>query len=389
MRRGLIVLQVALSLILLVGAGLFVRSLSAVYTIDPGVDVERLMTVSMDLDEAGIPTPEWPEVFRAALERLERVPGVSRTALTRYVPLNGGSSQGLFHAEGRDTTGRRVPDLNMVGAGFFRTAGTRILAGRDFLQSDASGEPVAVVNSILAREISPDGRVLGRCIAVWDQVKNGGCTRIVGVVEAIRTRFLEPQEHPQFAVLWDQPEVPRGGSAILLVRLSENSPASAEALRAAVQELVPDLPYVQVQPLDEQIRYDLLPYRLGATLFSLFALLALILAAIGVYGVLAYFVVERTPEIGIRRSLGASRRAIVSLVVRQGMAPVVAGLGIGLAIAWAGSSLIGSLLFGVDARDPLTFAAVAVFLLVIALLATLLPARRAMRVDPMIALRHE
>jgi hypothetical protein len=263
------------------------------------------------------------------------------------------------------------------------------MIGRGFTAADAKGEPVAVVNSVLAREISPDGKVLGRCIAVWDQLKKGGCTRIIGVVEPARTHFLQPQDHPQFYLDWDRSDVIRSGRPDLLVRLTAESPTSAEAIRAAVRGLRPDLRHVQVQPMAERIRGDLLPYRLGATLFSLFALLALVLAAVGVYGVLAYFVTERTQEIGIRSAIGAPRSAVASLVIRQGMAPVLIGLAIGLAVAVAGSSLIGSLLFGVEARDPLTFAAVAVFLAAVALLATLLPAWRAVRVDPLIALRHE
>jgi predicted permease len=389
-RRALIVLQVAMSLVLLVGAGLFVRSLRAVYAIDPGVDVDALMTVSMNPGRADIPQAERPEMYRAAMERLRQLPGVSRAALvSSSVPLSGGTTGIRFRAEGRDTVGRRDPDFTMVSAGYFETAGTRVIAGRGFTAADATGEPVAVVNSVLAREISPDGNVLGRCIAVWNQVKDGGCTRIIGVVEPTRTRFLEPQDHPQFYLDWDRSDVFRGGRPILLVRLTAESPASAEAIRAAVQGLRPDLRYVQVQPMAEQIRNDLLPYRLGATLFSLFAVLALILAAVGVYGVLAYFVTERTQEIGIRSAIGAPRSAVASVVIRQGMAPVFIGLAIGLGVAVAGSSLIGSLLFGVDARDPLTFTAVAAFLAAVALLATLLPAWRAVRVDPLIALRHE
>lgn len=391
MRRALIALQVAMALVLLVGAGLFVRSLRAVYAIDPGVEIDGLMTVSMDFRRAGVPASTQPEVYRAALERLQRVPGVSRAALVLLVPFGGSEVRVPFRVEGRDTAGREnTAAVNLVSAGYFETAGTSILAGRGFAAEDALGEPTAVVSSILAREIAPNGNAVGQCVALWRQVDDGGCTRIVGVVEDARSRFLIPQERPKYYVSWDRgPDAIAWDSPTLLVRWIGDASTGAETLRTAVQGLRPDLPYVQVQPMAERVRSELLPYRLGATLFALFALLALILAAIGVYGVLAYFVVERTPEIGIRRSLGASRRAIVSLVVRQGMAPVVAGLGIGLAIAWAGSSLIGSLLFGVDARDPLTFAAVAVFLLVIALLATLLPARRAMRVDPMIALRHE
>jgi ABC-type antimicrobial peptide transport system permease subunit len=316
---------------------------------------------------------------------------VSRAALVDFVPFGGTLVSVPFRVEGRDTAGRKNMSVrNVVSAGYFETAGTRVLAGRGFNADAASGEPTAVVSLILAREIAPNGNVVGQCVAFGSQEEDGGCTRIVGVVEDTRGYFLIPQEQPQYYVSWDRkPDAISWVTPALLVRLKGASPASAEAIRAAVQGLRPDLPYVQVQPLEEKIRNDLLPYRLGATLFSLFAALALILAAVGVYGVLAYFVTERTSEIGIRRAIGAPQHAVVSLVVRQGMAPVILGIGFGLALALAGSSLISSLLFGIDARDPLTFVSVAVFLALIALVATLIPALRAVRVDPLIALRHD
>ena len=392
LRRSLVALQVAMSLVLLVGAGLFVRSLRAVHAIDPGVDVERLTTVTMDLGRAGIPDATRPDVQREALERIQRVPGVSRAAMAHFAPFGNTTVSTPFRVEGRDTAGRpNTAVLNVVSAGYFETVGTRVLAGRGFTAADeASTEPIAVVNRILAREIAPDGNAVGRCVALWKQVMEGGCTRIVGVVEETRGRVLQPQEDPQYYVSWDQdPAVVGWGTPTLLVRTDERTPASAEAVRAAVQGLRPDLPYVQVQPLGEAVRSELLPFRLGATLFSLFAALALAIAAVGIYGVLAYFVTERTREIGIRRSLGAPQRAVLSLVVRQGMAPVALGLGVGLGITLAGSFLISSLLFGVHARDPLTFAAMAAFLAGIALVSTLLPARRAVSVNPMSALRQE
>ena len=160
-------------------------------------------------------------------------------------------------------------------------------------------------------------------------------------------------------------------------------------MRAALQSLRSDLPFVSVQPLTESIRGDVLPFRLGATLFSLFGALALVLAAVGLYGVLGYFVTERAPEIGIRRSLGAPVGSVVRLVMRQGMVPVGVGLVLGLAAAFAGTRYLASLLFGVEARDPVSFVGAAAFLVRVALLATLLPAWRAARIDPMVALRQD
>lgn len=391
LRRGLIVLQVAMSLVLLVGAGLFVRSLQQVYAIDPGVDLDELMVVSMALERAGVPESERPELYRLAAERVRAVPGVSRTAVVHFTPFSGASMGVPARVGGRDTAD--VPNfanINLAGIGYFEVAGIRILAGREFGPEDAaSQEPVAVVNESLAREIAPSGTAVGSCVAFSAQVREGGCTRIIGVAENTRSRFLDESVGPVVYRSWDRRPgmIPWGGPA-LVVRVARGAPASAEDVRAAVQGLRPDMPYVSVRPLPELVRDELLPYRLSATLFSLFAALALVLAAVGVYGVLAYFVTERTSEIGIRRSLGAPRLAVLRLVVRQGMGPVVIGVVIGLGVAYAGSTLLASLLFGVEARDPLTFASVAVFLLIVSVAATLLPARRATRVDPVVALRH-
>lgn len=392
LRRGLIVLQVALSLVLLVGAGLFVRSLQQVYSIDPGVDLDKLMVVSMDLDRAGIPETERAEVYREAAERMRSVPGVARTAIVHFPPFAGASMSVPFSVTGRDTVGAVTgTGINMAGPGYFEAAGTRILAGRGFDARDRSSpEAVVVVNEALAREISPDGDVVGTCAAFGRQVREGGCTRIVGVSEDTRRRFLDPEVTPLVHLSWDQQPtaVPWGGPAVI-VRVARTYSIEPDVIRGAVQGLRPDLPYVTVEPLSERIQSEVLPYRLGATLFSLFAGLAIVLAAVGVYGVLAYFVTERTPEIGIRRSLGAPRRAVVRLVVRQGMVPVGVGILIGLGVALVGSRLLSSLLFGIHARDPLTFVLVSGFLLTVSLLATILPARRATRLDPMVALRHD
>lgn len=391
LRRGLIVLQVAMSLVLLVGAGLFVRSLQRVYAIDPGVDVDETMVVSMDLARAGVPAAERPEVFREAAMRALSLSGVSGAAIVHFTPFAGMSMSTGFGVPGRDTA-EAAPSaaINLAGPGYFETAGTAIVAGRGFGEQDrGSSEQVVVVNRALAREIAADGDVVGMCLPIGAQVREGGCTRILGVAEDTRQRFLDAVVQPTAFFSWEQDpdRIPWGGPAVL-VRLAPGSGVEPEQVRAAVQGLRPDLPYVSVRPLTELVSSEVLPYRLGATLFSLFAALALVLAAVGVYGVLAYFVSERTPEIGIRRSLGAPRRAVLELVVRQGMAPVVLGVALGLAVAFAGSTLLSSLLFGVDARDPLIFGAVATFLVIVSLAATLLPARRATRVDPMVALRH-
>jgi ABC-type antimicrobial peptide transport system permease subunit len=221
------------------------------------------------------------------------------------------------------------------------------------------------------------------------QVKNGGCTRIVGVVEPQRRTYLDDDLNPRVFLVRSQfPNAVPFGTPSLIVR-TPNPAREAAAVRTALQSLRSDSPFVSVQPLSESIRADVLPYRLGATLFSLFGVLALVLAAVGLYGVLGYFVAERTHEIGIRRSLGAPDRGVVTLVMRQGLVPACAGVLLGLAAALAGTRYLASLLFGVDAHDPVSFAGAAAFLVCVAILATLVPAWRATRIDPVTALRME
>ncbi|HEV2130435.1 MAG TPA: ABC transporter permease [Longimicrobiaceae bacterium] len=392
LRAGLVVAQVALSLPLLVAAGLFVRSLGQVHAVDAGVDLDRVLVVSVDLEKAGYGEADREGFYAAALERLHALPGVERAALARFAPFSGSAASVPFDVPGRDTlyTGEG-PYTNAVGLRFFATVGMPILRGRGFADSDRQGSaPVAVVNETMARVIAPEGDAVGACIPLGTQTKEGGCTEIVGIAADSRHRLLEEQvvpyiylpraQHPGWAA-WAVPSI--------LVRTRRDPPAMIDPVRSAIQQIAPDLPYVSVQPMSELIRNDVLPFRLGAVLFSLFGVLALTLAAVGLYGVLAYLVAERTREIGVRLSLGARRGDVVRLVVLQGMRLVVIGLGLGLVASFFGARLLEGLLFGISARDPLTFVGIAAVLAATGALASFIPARRAARVDPMVALRHE
>ena len=392
-RRALVIVQVSLSLTLLIGAALFVRSLREVAAIDGGVDIDRLLMAEVDLRRGGEGAIEPAQFYEPALSRLMALPGIESAALVHMEPFGGGSM-----ATGWKVPGRVSPDgheaqsayLNVVGPGYFRTAGTRLLQGREIVASDGGGEPVAVVNEALARLMADDGRVVGECVPFGAQLKAGGCTRIVGVVETQRHWYLEAKGQPTVFLAWAQaPDAIPFGTPVILVRTRDEPTSYAPAVRAALQGLRSDLPYVSVRPLGENVRDTVLPFRLGATLFSLFGMLALMLAAIGLYGLLGYFVNERTAEIGLRRSLGAPVQTIVGLVVRQGLIPVAAGLALGLAMAFGGARYLVSLLFGIEPLDPASFAAAALLLACMATVATLVPAWRAARVDPMAALRSE
>jgi predicted permease len=389
-RRALVIGQIAVSLTLLVGAGLFVRSLQRVNAIRSGVDIDRALIVRVDLQRARYTPVMRQELYESALSRVSNVPGVERAAIIQLEPFHGGTPVALWAKPGESAIQPKPGILAVAGPGYFESAGTRLLRGRTLLDTDRRGtEPVAVVNDAMARLIAPAGDALGLCVPIDRQLRRGGCTRIVGVVESERRFYLDDEPQPRVFLAWAQsPNAVPFGTPSLIVRTPDPA-RDAAAVRAAVQSARSDLPFVSVEPLAERVRGDVLPFRLGAMLFSLFGVLALALTAVGLYGVLAYFVTERAPEIGIRRSFGAPMRSVVTLVVRQGMLPVGVGLVLGLAAAVAGTRYLASLLFGVEPRDAVSFVGACAFLVAVALLATLLPALRAARIDPLTALRHE
>jgi predicted permease len=389
-RRALVVVQVALSLTLLTGASLFVRSLREVLAIDAGVDIDRLITVDVDLAKMGFIPAERELFWEQARELLARLPGVHSAATAQFPPFIGSAYAGPLKVPGVELPKFESgsPLWNNVGPGYFRTTGTRLLDGREFHASDARGEPVAIVSRVLADAIAPGGSVIGRCIQVGDQTRDGCCTRIIGVADNHRRRYLEATPTAML-YLFRHDRFDTWGGPTLIVRTHGKSDNHVAAVRAAIAAMRSDLPFVNARPLTELIRRDLRPFQLAAAVSGMFSVLALALAAVGLYGVLGYFVTERRPEIGIRRSLGAPAFSVARLVGQQAMIPVAMGLIIGFAAAFAGTRFLRSQLFGIAERDPVSFGVAAIFLTLVACAATLLPARRAVRVDPMVALRQD
>ncbi|HEU4631806.1 MAG TPA: ADOP family duplicated permease [Gemmatimonadaceae bacterium] len=382
---ALLVAQTALSMVLLVGAGLFLQSLRRIGSLDLGLDARDVLTVSVDLASAGRTPAERAAFYRRALERVRAIPGVEHASLAQGIPLRSGRG-GSLRLPGTDewahTEQGAVPFMNTVGDDFFAATGMRLVRGRGFTAADRTGAPVVVVNEALARLVWPGGSPIGACVNTPERPDE--CTTVIGVVADARTFSLREEQYLWFY----EPLAPDDDDVgVLLVRRTPGLTGMEATLRRTLRELDPNLPYIDIRVLGDVLDPQIRPWRLGATLFTTFGIIAMVLAALGLYAAVAYAVAQRTREIGVRVAVGATTGNVVRLVLGDGVRVAVAGIAAGLALALAGGPLIADLLFDVSPRDPLVLAAVGGGVLLAALLASLLPARRAARVDPVTALR--
>ncbi|HKG90738.1 MAG TPA: ABC transporter permease [Gemmatimonadaceae bacterium] len=392
LRSTLLVAQAALSVVLLVGAGLFVRSLRNVAGLDMGFDPRRVMVVMLDLPSAGYKREGVEAFYQRAEERVSALPGVERASVAATTPFYSSAATDL-RAEGWDSLPSfkgGSPTINAVSWDYFETMGTRIVRGRGFAEGDREGAPrVAVVNETMARTLWPGKEPLGKCLHIGEEGK-GPCVQVAGVARDMRRDRLREDEALQYYVPLEQKTWSVGMRALFVrARGGEATPALAAEVRRAVQSLAPSLPYAEVKPLQELIDPHVRPWRLGATMFGAFGVLALVIAAVGLYSVIAYTVAQRTHELGVRVALGARTGHVLRLVVGEGMRVAVAGIALGALGALAGGRFVAPLLFDVSPHDPLVFGGVTLTLLAVAVAASLIPARRAARVDPAVALRTE
>jgi len=383
-RSALVVSEVGLSLLLLVGAGLLVRSFERLMHVDPGFDPKRLLTFTVALP----PTtePQQQNVFyQEVVQQLQSAPGVQSAGAVSRLPLSGGNSTRSFTLVPKSQQSY-FGDIRVITPEYFSTMGMPLLKGRNFTRADdASTTLVAIVNEALAQKAFPGQDPIGKYI--YDFGPDNQQLQIVGVIGNIRHVSLADAPRPEVYQPLGQAT---WTSMFMVVRSKTDGPdALISAAQNAVWSVNRDVPLPNVRTMEEVIGRSVQRRTFAMLLLAIFAGLAMLLAAIGLYGVMSYSVSQRTREIGVRLALGAQRADVLRLVVGQGMTLVAAGVGLGIVAALALTRLMSGLLFGVSARDPLVFSLFAVLLITVALIASYVPARRAAKVDPMVALRYE
>jgi putative ABC transport system permease protein len=394
MRDGIVVAEVALAVILLVGAGLLIRSFLHLMNVDPGFSPQNVLTLNISLPDTRYGSARPMIAFEQhALERLSALPGVNSAGGVFGLPLGNGAIGGDFTVEGQPEpapgTQAFIATKAVIGGDYFKAIGIPLLRGRFFDEHDSESAPhVVIVSQSLARHFWPHEEAIGKRLKPGFY-NDAWCT-VVGVVGDTKQYSLGEEPSPSMYLPYAQAPDPFLMQDITLVLRTGADPLSlVTAARRAVQGVDPDLPVFDVATVDQLVYRSVSAPRFNTTLLGVFAALALALAAVGIYGVMSYAVVQRTHEIGVRVALGAGASDILRQVVRQGMLPAVVGIATGTAGAWAVTRFLSSLLFGIRPTDPMTFTLVPVLLAAVALVACLLPARRATKVDPVVALRYE
>jgi putative ABC transport system permease protein len=385
-RSVLVVIESAVAVMLLVGAGLLVRSLIQLQNTSPGFDAHNVMTMTITLSRQKYSTPERASSFFQELEgRVRGLPGVESVGLVTELPLSGQLNDMPFTVEGRPpvTIDQAFDaDFRRVNQQYLSTLRIPLLRGRNFTEQEVhQSAKVLLISELLASQVFPNEDPLGKRLIM---VMGPQPWEIIGIVGDIRDRALESQPFPAMYM-----PTYATGRMNLVIRTQGDPTSITAAVRKEVHSLDPDQPVADVKTMEQWVETAVAGPRYRTLLLSLFALLALVLASTGIYGVMSYTVAQRTHEIGVRMALGARQLDVLKLVVLQGMGLVLIGVAVGLAGALALTRVMSTLLFGVGAKDPVTFVVVATLLTLVALLACYVPARRATKVDPLVALRYE
>jgi putative ABC transport system permease protein len=387
LRGALVVTEIALSLVLLVGAGLMIKSFWRLQQVNPGFDPQSLLRIEIALPESKYAeSRERANFFQQTLERISALPGVRGASVINSPPLSGRRNISVFPIEGRPAaTGisdATLADFREISPDYFKMMSIPMLQGREFTDGDTQNAPkVTIISQAFASRYGAGDDLMGKRVRVDDD-----WFTVIGVVSDVRQSGLDEEAAPHLYIPYLQFSPARAG---VLVRTTGDPLSMVGAVRTSIQSVDHDQPIYNVSTMTEMISTAIAPRRLNLVLLGGFALTALTLAAVGIYGVMANLVTQRTGEIGLRMALGARPRDVLRLVIVRGLSLALLGVGVGLGASFALARLMATLLYGVSTSDPTTFAAITGLLLSVALLACFVPARRASKVDPMVALRYE
>jgi putative ABC transport system permease protein len=391
LRSSLVIVQMAMALVLLVASGLLIRSLLHLQNVNPGFDPHNVMTSNVDLPDAKYTDAKKAQYFKDLMPQLNALPGVQSAAGIYPLPMGGDEIRTSFQVDGHPVAKSEEPHTSLrdITPDYFATMRIPILQGRDFrAQDEIASTPVVIINEALAHQAFPGENPIGKHIMpeVGQGASEPVMREVVGVVGNVKFRDLSDEWGPESYVPSAQISF---GSLTLVVRTSQNADSLAKPIAETVRSLDKDLPAYAPKTVEEYLNGTIAQPRFNTYLLGIFAAWAMLLTAVGLYGLIAYSVAQRTHELGIRMALGGRPRDMLRLIVGQGLRLAIFGVGIGLAAAFVLTHFLSSMLFGVSTADPISYLAVVTLLLVVVIVACYVPARRAMRVDPMVALRYE